>query len=70
MIWRKTGTTELESSLSTTHLSDGDKRLWVKVEAPGYWTWEEAIRMKLNENKSFFYLNLEIELWDANQGLL
>jgi hypothetical protein len=48
-----------QSSLSTTLLADGDKRLWVKVEAAGYWLWEEAIRMKLNSNKP---LSIKVEM--------
>jgi hypothetical protein len=38
-------------TLTTTLAADGQTRLWVRVEAPGYHTWEIAIRSKLNNNK-------------------
>ena len=38
----------IQSSLSAKLPADGDKRMWIKVEAPGYKPWENAIRMKLN----------------------
>jgi hypothetical protein len=58
-----------QSSLTTTLLADGDMRLWVKVEAPGYWFWEEAIRMKLNSNKPLS-IKVEMESWKSTQGEL
>jgi hypothetical protein len=56
-----------QSSLSTTLLADGTTRLWVIVEAVGYKPWENAIRMKLNDNKPL-YIEVEMERWDAFQG--
>jgi spore coat protein CotH len=56
-----------QSSLSTSLLADGDKRLWVKVEAKGYQPWENAIRMKMNSDKPL-YIKVEKEWWDAIQG--
>jgi hypothetical protein len=37
------------------------------VEAVGYKPWENAIRMKLNDNKPL-YIEVEMERWDAFQG--
>ena len=56
-----------QASLTTTLTADGDTRLWVKVMAPGYKPWENAIRMKLNSDKPL-YIKVEMERWDAIQG--
>jgi hypothetical protein len=56
-----------QSSLSTTLPADGTTRLWVIVEAVGYKPWENAIRMKLSDNKPL-YIKVEMERWDAFQG--
>jgi hypothetical protein len=56
-----------QSSLTTMLSADGDTRLWVKVEAAGYKAWENAIRMKLNDEKPL-YIKVEMERWDAIQG--
>ena len=54
---------EDQSNLSTTLLADGRTRLWVTVEAPGYKTWENAIRLKLNADKP---LRITVEMERAN----
>jgi hypothetical protein len=41
--------------------------MWIKVEAPGYKPWENAIRMKLNTNKPL-YIDVKMERWDGMQG--
>jgi hypothetical protein len=56
-----------QSSFSTTLLADGDMRLWVKVEAPGYMRWEKAIRMKLNSIKPL-YIDVKMERREGMQG--
>ena len=56
-----------QSSLTTTLAADDDTRLWVKVEAAGYKPWENAIRMKLNNDKPF-YIKVEMERWNGIQG--
>jgi hypothetical protein len=56
-----------QSSLPTTLTADGTTRLWLIVEAVGYKPWENAIRMKLNDNKPL-YIEVEMERWDAFQG--
>jgi hypothetical protein len=56
-----------QSSLSTTLPADGATRLWVIVEAKGYKPWENAIRIKLTDNKPL-HIKVEMERWDAFQG--
>jgi hypothetical protein len=54
-------------SLQTSIPADGDTRLWIMVKAPGYRPWENAIRMKWNEDKPL-YIKVQMERKVDMQG--
>jgi len=56
-----------QSQLTTTMPADGSVRLFVIVEALGNEKWENAIRMKFNEEKPL-YIDVEMERRTGLQG--
>jgi hypothetical protein len=54
-------------SLQTSIPTVGNTRLGIIVEAPGYKPWENAIRMKLNEDKPL-YIKVEMVRLAELQG--
>ena len=58
---------EGESSLSTSVIADGNVRLFITVEAPGYKTWENAMRMNWSVSRPV-YITVEMELEEGLQG--
>lgn len=55
------------ASLRTTIPADGKTRLWITVTSPGYKSWSNAIRMKLNNDKTL-YISVEMEQQVGIQG--
>jgi hypothetical protein len=56
------------NTLSDSLPADGQTRLWVCVEAPGFLPWGLAIRLKLNENKPVTFPVEMIPLAVQEQG--
>ena len=56
-----------QASLQTSIPADGNTRLWIMVESQGYKPWENAIRLKLNEDKPL-YIKVEMVRQTELQG--
>ena len=56
-----------QESLSTALPADGSVRLFIEVDAPGYRTWGNALRMNWANDRPV-YITVEMELEEGLQG--